>query len=43
MDDALLVRVLNGVTDLDEQIEPRFGVQFLVNAVFRDRYAMRIV
>ena len=40
MDDALLVCVLDGVADLDEQLQPLGGVELLVVAVLGDGDAL---
>jgi hypothetical protein len=39
MDDALLVRVLDGVADLDEQIQPLLWSRLVLVAVIRDAHA----
>ena len=36
MDDALLMRVLHGLTNLNEQIETALGLQFVLIAIIRD-------
>jgi hypothetical protein len=33
MNDALLVRVLNGLADLNEKLQPLFGIQLVLIAV----------
>jgi len=40
MDNALLVGVLHGVADLDEQLQPLFGAQSVGIAVVGDRDAL---
>ena len=43
MDDPLLMGVLDGVADRDEEVEPLFGVSFLLVAILRDRHALDLL